>query len=237
MDFLALVALLKQNPDKAVGVIINLYRNGYYTDFTDYLDLCNYLGDGGIYLNKNLESMVSQIISLDFDKEKDKSIKKAKAIIDEYRKAIIDILYERTDKTIKRSEYERYLYLLLGQSEAALLEYEDLAFDYDGYKIQTQEERIYDSVNAIIHYLNDEISLEANYSPETLSLTEATLDEVVEALNNKDENLARKKLVSLQLYLGIGTKFRLELKRFILGSISVKEFLLPDDDLDKGRSK
>ncbi len=234
MDLLALIKLMKSNPDKASDIVLNLEKNGYYTDFNEFIYLSNIINDNQI-TKIQLDLIIKEILK---NEKSDKElINYSKKIISERSKSIIDQLYDRTDKSIPRKSFEGYLYLIFDKSPEELKEYEDMAFTYEGYKMESPEERIYDSLNGILNYLHDELGQEAAYTPEQLSFFQATREEIVSLLEMGDIPAAKMKLVALQLHMDIGTKFRTELKEFLLVPINLKDYLDLDKGMDMGRSK
>ncbi len=163
-------------------------------------------------------------------------------VIDRYTDELVNVLYERSDKALPKKEFTAYLLEVYDKTPEELSDYEDNSFTYEGHKIKSEKARIYDSLAGIINYLNDEISQEAHFTPEELTFFQQKREEIVRMLESGDIEGAKRMLVALQLFMHLGTKFKTELKEFILGDLSLNDILEIDvhhidTDLDNGRTR
>ena len=227
MDLVALIRLIAAHPDKAASIVLNLNKNGYYTEFKDYLNICHLLNINDEVITKNINEIVKKTLETN-----DNQAGRARKYIGDYFSELVEVLYERTDKMIPRKSFEAYLKLILDKTDEELLDYEELAFNYEGYVI-SPEMRIYDALNDIINYLHDELGMARGFTPEQLSFFKQVEYEIIGLANAGDIQSARKKLVALQLYLDIGTKFRIELREFLFATLNVGDVL----DIDKEKGK
>ena len=228
-----LLAIYSNTPEIGLDLIYKKYEDLILKAHKVY----NYAGFD--YDSKNLAEIVENshkelIVGNDKNNKKEIIGKKIMDGIDR----VIRILYKETEMEIPYASYKEYLMMIAGRSDAELYDAQMSRFAYIDRPLVDERDQIYDSLNIIQGYLFDLDSNGEGFTPEQEGLINGVMREIKMCLEENDIEMAKFKLVSLQMLFRMDVRFYPVLKRIIDERMSLRSFInLDSNDFGKGRIK
>ena len=149
-----------------------------------------------------------------------------------YLKDLGYILYSDSPMEIQAENYIEYCMMVSGKSDSELLVMQMQSFRYLDGPITEEYLQVFDSLNVLEGYVFDVESDEVIFTPEQRTIISSTIKTIREALEDKDVELAKLRLVSLQMLMNLDVKFLPTLKLIIEKRLLLSDFV----DYDKGNS-
>jgi len=168
-----------------------------------------------------------------------------KNIIGEQLDTIVNSLlmdvYRNSTKELSFDSFEEYVFMVAGKSDEQLYFEQMQAFNYLDRPIQDEFLQIYDSLTTLEGYLFDIESNEVMFTIEQRAVVERTIKRIRESLEDKDIELAKLRLVSLQMMMGLNVQFLPTLKYIIDNKVELRRYVEynngNNNKLDNGRGK
>lgn len=233
MDDRKILKIYKQSPEIAIDLL-----NDKYKDLIEIYDkLSNFAGvkkepiivellekhnsfsdkyDNAISIGNDNPDFVGKEISLAID-------------------LIVWSFYEATPREISFDDYKDYLFMILGQSDNDLYQKKQERFSYLVKPLLDEPSQVYDSLNVLESYLFDLEADGAYISFEQKKTINTTISEVRECMESGDIELAKLKIVALQMLMGLDVRFYPTLKEIITSNVNLKDYVSYVDEKGKGR--
>ncbi len=155
--------------------------------------------------------------------------------------AIEHEIYKSSSMEIPFQSYVEYLLMIAGEEPIELYRKQMESFNYLTESIKDGDEQVYDSLNVLEGFIFDVEQNEVMFTPEQRTLINETIREIKLALEEKDLELAKLKLVALQMLLNMDVKFLLTLRKIIVDGLRLRDFVDYGRDfgnsLENGRSR
>ena len=128
-------------------------------------------------------------------------------------------------KLLSELNHYQYYMMILDCSDEELLSMQMNKFDYIDAPIVEERYQVYDSLNILETYLFDIETSEVIYSISEKQVISNTILEVKECLWEGNIELAKLKIVALQMFFGLDVSFYITLKRILTENLSLYEIL------------
>ena len=125
--------------------------------------------------------------------------------------------------------------MILGQSDKDLYQKKQERFSYLVKPLLDEPSQVYDSLNVLESYLFDLEADGAYISFEQKKTINTTIAEVRECMESGDIELAKLKIVALQMLMGLDVRFYPTLKEIITSNVNLKDYVSYVDEKGKGR--